>query len=284
MKRSDFVNDAPGKLIDIGEGHVAFIPDPLPPRIDWDAALVKAVSEADRTLGELAGIGRTLANPHLLIRPFMQNEAVLSSRIEGTRATVSDLLLCDREPEEQPEVVDAREVSNYVTALEDGLQRIKELPVGTRVIRELHRILMEGVRGQDASGEFRRLPVHIGPTKRLADATFIPPPANEIDRLMSDLEKFIHATTELPVLVRLALIHYQFETIHPFHDGNGRVGRLLVSVLLTAEGILDQPLLYLSAYFERHRDQNYRALRRVSTEGAWHAWLHYFLEEIGRAS
>ncbi|HJW95208.1 MAG TPA: Fic family protein [Thermoanaerobaculia bacterium] len=281
MKRSDFVKDAPGKLIDIAEGHVAFVPNPLPPRIEWNAALVRELSEADRVLGELGGIGRTLANPHLLIRPFVHKEAVLSSRIEGTRATLSDLLLFDLEPEEEPEIVDAREVSNYVTALENGLQRIKDLPIGTRIIRELHGVLMQGVRGESAAGEFRRLQVHIGPTKRLADATFIPPPANEIDHLMSDLEKFIHGSAgELPVLIRLALIHYQFESIHPFHDGNGRVGRLLVSVLLTAERILDQPLLYLSAYFERHRDQYYQALRRVSTEGAWHGWLTYFLEAV----
>jgi Fic family protein len=194
---------------------------------------------------------------------------------------LSELLLFDLGSDDvEPEIVDAREVSNYVVALETGLVRLQELPIGTRLIRELHRLLLEGVRGQGGAGEFRRLQVHIGPTMRIADATFIPPPANEIDPLMSALEKFIHAESDLPALVRMALIHYQFETIHPFHDGNGRVGRLLVSLLLSAERVLDQPLLYLSAYFERHREQYYRSLRRVSTDGAWSDWLLYFLEAV----
>lgn len=281
MRRSDFQGQIAGRLADVSGGHVAFVPDDLPPRLNWDARLATAVSGAERALGELAGTGRTLANPHLLIRPFVQKEAVLSSRIEGTRATLSDLLLFDLETKHEPEVMDAREVSNYVVALETGLDRIKTVPIGTRVIRELHGILLGGVRGGDsAAGEYRTLQVHIGPTKRLEDATFIPPPANEIDGLMSRLEHFIHSRSDLPALVRFALVHYQFEAIHPFFDGNGRVGRLLISLLLSAEQILDQPLLYLSAYFERHRERYYSALRRVSTHGAWSDWIYYFLEAV----
>lgn len=280
MQRVDFVDNAPGRLVDIGGGHVAFVPDDLPPRLSWDTTLVKSISDADRALGQLAGTGHTLTNPHLLIRPFVQKEAVLSSRIEGTRATLSDLLLFDLEPNRPPSVVDTREVSNYVAALESGLKRIHDIPIGTRVIRELHEMLLRGVRGSEASGEFRRLQVHIGPTTRLEDATFIPAPSNEIDGLMNHLENFIHTKSELPALVRFALIHYQFEAIHPFSDGNGRIGRLLISLLLSSERILDQPLLYLSAFFERNRDRYYTALRRVSTHGAWNDWILYFLEAV----
>ncbi len=281
MRRDDFQEGVPGRLIDIGGGHVAFVPDDLPPRLTWSAGLAKTVAEADRALGQLEGTGRTLANPHLLLRPFVQKEAVLSSRIEGTRATLSDLLLFDLETEREPDVVDTREVSNYVVALETGLRRIQDIPISTRVIRELHSQLLRGVRGgESAAGDFRRLQVHIGPTTRLEDATFIPPPANEIDRLMSNLEQFIHSRSDMPALVRFALIHYQFEAIHPFHDGNGRVGRLLISLLLSAEQILDQPLLYLSAYFEQSRDRYYSALRRVSTHGEWVDWILYFVEGV----
>lgn len=281
MRRSDFHSKIPGRLVDITGGHVAFIPQDLPPQLNWDAKLAKAVSDAERALGQLAGTGRTLTNPHLLIRPFLQKEAVLSSRIEGTRATLSDLLLFDIQMEREAAIIDIREVSNYAVALETGLDRIKTIPIGTRVIRELHGILLRGVRGgESASGEYRTLQVHIGPTKRIEDATFIPPPANEIDPLMSRLEQFIHERNDLPALVRFALIHYQFETIHPFYDGNGRVGRLLISLLLSAEQILDQPFLYLSAYFERHRDRYYSALRRVSTHGAWSDWVYYFLDGV----
>lgn len=284
MRRGDFTSPVPGTLADIGAGFVAFVPDALPPTIVWDSALVQAISTADRALGELAGVGRTLPNPHLLIRPFVQKEAVLSSRIEGTRASLPDLLLFDIDPTNETEVDDAREVRNYVTALEYGLQRIDRLPIGTRLLRELHEILLDGVRGDGSAGELRRLQVHIGPTKRMTDATFIPAPANEVPRLLSDLEKFIHSSPEIPALVRLAMIHYQFEAIHPFHDGNGRIGRLLISLLLSAEQLLPEPLLYLSAYFERNRDEYYRALREVSTRGDWRQWFLYFLEGVRQQS
>lgn len=284
VRPSDFTPDAPGSLVDIGGGFVAFVPDPLPPAIEWTSSLVQALSAADRAIGQLAGVGRTLANPHLLIRPFLQKEAVLSSRIEGTRASLPDLLLFDVQPASASELSDVREVQNYVTALEQGLKRLETLPVGTRLICDLHRILMSGVRGDGGAGELRRLQVHIGKTLRMADATFIPAPANEIPRLLSDLEKFIHSTSDVPALIRLAMIHYQFEAIHPFHDGNGRIGRLLISLLITSEQILPQPLLYLSAFFERNREEYYRRLLHVSTTRSWNDWLLYFLEAVRHQS
>lgn len=284
VKRSDFTPDAPGSLVDIGGGFVAFVPAPLPPRFEWTSSLVQALSAADRAVGQLAGVGRTLANPHLLIRPFLQKEAVLSSRIEGTRASLTDLLLFDIEPPLAPESGDACEVRNYVVALEQGLKRLDALPIGTRLICELHQILLDGVRGEGGAGELRRLQVHIGKSQRMADATFIPAPANEIPRLLGDLEKFIHSDNDIPELLRLAMVHYQFEAIHPFHDGNGRIGRLLISLLLANDQILPQPLLYLSAFFERRRAEYYERLRDVSIRGSWNEWFLYFLEAVREQS
>lgn len=284
VRQSDFTPGSPGRRTEIGGGFVAFSPAALPPGIDWSAALSMALSAADRALGELAGVGRTLPNPHLVIRPFLQKEAVLSSRIEGTRATLQDLLLFDLEPAGTGDVADTREVRNYVLALEHGLARLESLPIGTRLMLELHGILMTGVRGEPGAGEIRRLQVHIGPSTRLADATFIPAPANEIPELLGELEKFIHSEPAIPPLIRIALAHYQFEAIHPFHDGNGRIGRLLITLLLCSLGLLPQPLLYLSAYFERHRDAYIRNLREVSTRGDWNQWLVYFLEAVREQS
>ncbi len=284
MRISDFTPASPGLLVDIGGGFVAFVPAALPPPMEWNSTLVQAISSADRALGQLAGVGRTLANPHLLIRPFLQKEAVLSSRIEGTRASLTDLLLFNMEPIAQPEVADTREVRNYVLALEQGLLRMDSLPIGTRLFCELHRTLLDSVRGEGGAGELRRIQVHIGPTKRMTDATFIPAPANELPALLSDMERFIHGETDIPALLRLAMIHYQFEAIHPFHDGNGRIGRLLISLLLSSEGLLTEPLLYLSAYFERNRDEYYRNLREVSTRGDWQQWFLYFLEGVRQQS
>ncbi len=284
VKRSDSTRDALGTLVDVGGGYVAFIGNPLPPSIGWTSALVQALSAADRAVGELAGVGRTLTNPHLLIRPFLQKEAVLSSRIEGTRASLLDLFLFDVEPVSDAKISDTREVRNYVLALEHGLKRLESLPIGTRLICELHQILLDGVRGASGAGELRRLQVHVGPSSRMSDATFIPATANEIPRLLSHLEKFIHASDDIPTLLRLAMIHYQFEAIHPFHDGNGRIGRLLISLLLSSENVLPQPLLYLSAFFERHRAQYYDNLLHVSTKGSWNDWFLYFLEAIRKQS
>jgi Fic family protein len=216
----------------------------------------------------------------LLIYPFVRKEAVLSSRIEGTQSSLSDLLLFEATKAEKQR--DVKEVQNYVHAIEYGLKRLEELPLSLRLIRELHAILMEGVRGEQATpGEFRQSQNWIGPPGcTLDDATFMPPPVAEMKESLDQLEKFLHADTQLPPLVELALIHYQFETIHPFLDGNGRIGRLLITLFLCQRSILNKPLLYLSAFFERHRQEYYDRLLEVSQRGAWRQWLEFFLQAV----
>jgi Fic family protein len=263
------------------------VPDPLPPKLQWTPDLVADLSKADRSLGELAGLGRVLPNPHILIAPFIRREAVLSSQIEGTQASLSDLYAYEAvQLSLFDQSSDVREVHNYVRALEYGMERLSTLPLSLRLIRELHERLMEGVRGEHQTpGEFRRSQNWIGPPGcTLNEATFIPPPAPEINQALDVYEKFLHADSPLPPLIRLALIHYQFEAIHPFLDGNGRVGRLLITLLLCAWDLLPQPLLYLSAYFEAHRQEYYDHLLAVSQRGAWEAWLRFFLRGVAEQS
>lgn len=280
MDAALFNNSPSGRLVRAIDGYLAFVPDPLPPKLDWSDALVSLTSKADIALGTLAGLGENLPNPHLLIYPFVRKEAVLSSRIEGTQSSLSDLLLFEATKAEKQG--DVKEVQNYVRAIEYGLKRLEELPLSLRLIRELHAILMEGVRGERATpGEFRQSQNWIGPPGcTLNDATFVPPPVAEMKEALDQLEKFLHADTQLPPLVELALIHYQFETIHPFLDGNGRIGRLLVTLFLCQRCILNRPLLYLSAFFERHRQEYYDHLLRVSQRGAWQQWLEFFMQAV----
>ena len=286
MQPTDFTDAAPGRAIKTLRDYWAYMPNPLPPalEISWD--LAARISEADRALSELAGAARTLPNPHLLIGPFIRREAVLSSRIEGTQASLSDLFYFEASGVADPSVPDVREVSNYVKALEHGLARLADLPISLRLIREIHAKLMEGVRGEHLTpGEFRHSQNWIGaPGCTLMEATFVPPPEAEMLECLRELEKYLHAPSPLPPLVRLALVHYQFETIHPFLDGNGRIGRLLITLLLCAEGLLSEPLLYLSAYFERHRQDYYRCLLGVSQAGQWNAWITFFLRGIAEQS
>jgi Fic family protein len=277
----------PGKILRIGRGdavYAAFVPNPLPPTLDWSPVTVSLLSKADLALGRLAGIGKNLPNPHLLMGSFKRREAVLSSRIEGTRASMSDLLLFEAAPEVEPAVSDVREVSNYVRALEHGLARRSSLPMSLRLMKEMHALLMEGVDGTGGAvtpGEFRRSQNWIGPPGcTLSTATYVPPPPDEMIAALGVFEAYLHAKSDLPTLVRLAIIHYQFEAIHPFLDGNGRIGRLLITLLLTIEGVLPGPLLYLSAYFEKSRNEYYRGLLRVSLEGAWIEWVEYFLRGV----
>jgi Fic family protein len=220
-----------------------------------------------------------LPDPQLLIQPLVRREAVLSSRIEGTQASLADLVAYESAGTDSG---DAREVSNYVEALNYGLERLERLPLSLRFIREVHERLMRGVRGGDRTpGEFRRIQNWIGPTTAsIGDATYIPPPVAEMHRALDALEKFIHAPSPLPPLVKAALIHYQFEAIHPFLDGNGRVGRLLIAFVLRVDGVLEQPLLYLSGFFERHRREYYRLLLAVSGRGAWIDWISFFLRGV----
>jgi Fic family protein len=291
MKPEIFTPASSGKAVRIGQGELAyhaFIPSPLPPAFVFDAEMVQTLSEADRALGELAGLGRTIANPHLLINPFIRQEAVLSSRIEGTETDLTDLygyeagqfLLPGVRPLKA--VADAREVFNYVQALKQGLARLDTLPVSLRLIREAHAKLMEGVRGGQATpGEFRRSQNWIGPAGcLLKDASYVPPPVPEMLEALDALERYLHAEDRLPPLMRLAFIHYQFEAIHPFIDGNGRIGRLLMPLLMVSWGLLPHPLLYLSVYFEQRREEYYRLLMAVSTQGAWREWARFFLDGV----
>ena len=280
MEPSQFTEACWGRVVRTPRGHWAFVPNPLPPPLEWTDSLVSLLSRADRALGELSGLGENLPNPHLLIYPFVRKEAVISSRIEGTQSSLSDLLLFEATKVEKQR--DVREVQNYVKALEYGIKRLEELPLGLRLIRELHGILMEGVRGERATpGEFRRSQNWIGPGNcPVEEATYVPPPVSEMMEALDGLEKFLHGDPELPQLVQLALIHYQFEAIHPFIDGNGRIGRLLVSLFLCQRGILAKPLLYLSAFFERYRQEYYSRLLRVSQRGEWREWLEFFLRAV----
>ena len=284
MDTALFKNSPSGKLIRATGGYWAFMPNPLPPKLDWDDALVSLISNADIAVGTLSGLGETLPNPHLLIYPFIRREAVLSSRIEGTQSSLSDLLLFEATKVERQR--DVKEVQNYVRAMEYGLRRLDELPLSLRFIRELHGILMEGVRGEHATpGEFRKSQNWIGtPGATLNEATFVPPPVTEMQECLSQLEKFLHTKTKLPPLVQAALVHYQFETIHPFLDGNGRIGRLLSTLLLCQRNILSKPLLYFSAFFEKHRQEYYDLLLKVSSTGAWREWIEFFLTAVAEQS
>ena len=269
-----------GQLLPKG-AYSAFLPAPLPPLIEWTPGLLQALSDADRKIGQLAGEGHRLPNPHLLLRPFVRREAVLSSRIEGTQATLGELLAAeagasvDRSPE------DLHEVGNYVLALEHGISRLSELPLCARLVRELHEKLMKDVRGgQAAPGKFRTIQNWIGrPGSSPATARFVPPPPEELENAIAAWERFIHGS-DLPPLVIAGLMHYQFEAIHPFLDGNGRVGRLLVTLFLIERKILPAPLLYLSAFFEASRRDYYDLLLGVSHRGEWSEWLQYFLNGV----
>lgn len=276
--------DIPGKFIPQG-AYSAFVPAPLPPALTWTPRLVGVLSEADRLIGRLAGEGGRLPNPHILMRPFVRREAVLSSKIEGTQATLGELLAAEAGAVVERSPEDLREVGNYVAALEYGISRLKKLPISVRLIRELHEKLMDGVRGQHATpGLFRTTQNWIGrPGSTPATATFIPPPPGEVELCLAAWEKFLHESG-LPPLVTISLAHYQFEAIHPFLDGNGRVGRLLITLFLIERKILPTPLLYLSAFFEASRRDYYEGLRRVSERGAWCDWLEYFLQGIARMS
>ncbi|HEX9669215.1 MAG TPA: Fic family protein [Thermoanaerobaculia bacterium] len=267
-----------GRRVPCSGGYRAFVPAPLPPRIEWSAGLASRLSEADRAIGRLAGEGRRLPNPHLLLRPFIRREAVLSSRIEGTQATLGELLAAEAGAVVERSPADLREVANYVVALEEGLESLRDLPLSLRLVRELHGKLMHGVRGDAATpGELRRSQNWIGPPGcTLTDAVYVPPPADRLMECLGSWEKFLHDDS-LPPLVHAALAHAQFEAIHPFLDGNGRVGRLLITFLLVEKGVLPTPLLYLSAFFEATREEYYARLLAVTEKGEWEEWLAYFL-------
>jgi Fic family protein len=286
MQDADFTVDAPGRLVPIPEGGSAFVPAPLPPRLMLDTATANLLAEARGAVGELAGVGRQLPDPHLLISPFLRREAITSSRIEGTYATAEELVLFEAEDSKPPPKPDVREVANYVRAMEHGLRRLDSLPICSRFIRELHRILMEGVRGQEERpGEFRTVQNVIGRRgDPIEKARFAPPPPAEMLSGMDELERYIAEGNDLHILVRTALVHYQFEAIHPFRDGNGRLGRLLASLLFCERKLLPEPLLYLSSFFDRNVDEYRDRLLAVSQQGDWSGWVSLFLRAVQEQS
>jgi cell filamentation protein, protein adenylyltransferase len=265
-------------------GYLAFIPPPLPPTFELSRPLIRRLSAADRALGELAGAGRGLPNPHLMSRALMRREAVLSSRIEGTQASLSDLVLFEVEQPATGGPDDVREVYNYLRAIDHVLDPDRRLPLSLSLLREAHRLLLEDVRGGYAApGEFRTTQNWIGAPGAVIDtSTYVPAPPEQLWECLDAFEKFLHVDGELPPLLAIAAIHYQFEAIHPFLDGNGRVGRLLVVLLLIEWGLLPAPLLDLSAYIEPRRDRYYDGLLRVSTDADWSNWFEFFLEAVER--
>ncbi len=270
-----------GQVVNGPGGYRAFVPGPLPPPIAWDEELILGLSSADRAIGVLAGEGRRLSNPRLLIRPFARREAVLSSRIEGTHTTLSELMAAEARGSMDQSPADVREVGNYVAALEYGLERLETLPVSLRLVREIHGRLMQGAHGEWAApGEFRRSQNWIGPPGSTVDeATNVPPPPSELMGCLDAWERYLYDGA-LPPLAHAALVHAQFEAIHPFLDGNGRVGRLITTLLFITRGLVPSPLLYLSAYFEATRDEYYARLLRVTLRGEWEGWLLYFLKGV----
>lgn len=270
-------------------GYRAFVPAPLPPdpSVRMDGPLQVLLSRADRALGRLDGSVQTLPNPDLFVFMYVRKEAVLSSQIEGTQSSLQDLLAAEADlfgSSTRPNDVD--EVVNYVEAMNHGLRRLAELPVSVRLIREIHERLLRGVRGSRLTpGEPRRSQNWIGPVGcGLADATFVPPPPEEVPEALGQLEKFLHEQDELPTVIKIGLAHAQFETIHPFLDGNGRVGRLLITFLLTERGLLGKPVLYLSHFFKRHRPEYYDRLQAIRDRGDWEGWLAFFLQGVTEVS
>lgn len=289
MSPDAFRSQAAGRVIRVrrpGADYWAFVPNALPPVIGFDAVLTNLLAEAAQKVGELAGAGRHLPDPYLFVTPAMRREAALSSRIEGTRADERQLALFEASPETVHDHGDADQVHRYVKALEFGLKRRESLPLSLRLIREIHGVLMEGKAGARAyPGEFRASQNWIGPPGCTIEAApYVPPPADAMTEALHGFESYLHAPSPPHRLVRLALIHYQFEAIHPFVDGNGRVGRLLIILLLCAWGDLPQPLLYLSEFFERNQSAYYDALLQVSRKGAWTEWLRFFLQGVAEQS
>jgi len=277
-----------GRYISQPAGYRAFVPAPLPPAppLVLDGALQERLSDADHALGRLDGAVLTLPNPDLFVFMYVRKEAVLSSQIEGTQSSLQNLLAAEARLNDPDAPADVSEVVNYVRAMNHGLARLADLPVSVRLIREIHTELMQGVRGGKLTpGELRTSQNWIGPGGcTLREATFVPPPPHEVPRALADLERFLHDETPLPPLVRIGLAHAQFETIHPFLDGNGRVGRLLIAFLLTEKQMLARPVLYLSHFFKRHRAEYYDRLQAVRDAGDWEGWLTFFLRGVAEVS
>lgn len=277
-----------GRYIRQPAGYRAFVPAALPPlpRLRLAGELQELLSRADLALGRLDGSIQTLPHPDLFVFMYVRKEAVLSSQIEGTQSSLRDLLAAEAQLSSPDRPHDVDEVINYVAAMNHGLRRLATLPVSVRLIREIHEKLMQGVRGSRLTpGELRRSQNWIGPAGcTLAEASFVPPPPDQVPRALGDLERFLHGESTLPLLVRIGLAHAQFETIHPFLDGNGRIGRLLITFLLCEGGVLLKPVLYLSYYLKRHRAEYYERLQAVRDGSDWEGWLAFFLRGVSEVS
>lgn len=270
-----------------GTKYKAFIPNPLPPSpsIKYDTEMISLLSKADLALGRLNGLTSIIADPDIFVYLYVRKEALLSSQIEGTQCSLEDILV-ENETLLEEKDADIEEVSNYVSAMNQGLRRLKELPISTRLIKEIHNILLKGVRGSKKTpGEFRTNQNWIGNINAsLNNADFVPPPPEEVNKHMSELENFIHSDDETPPLIKAALIHAQFETIHPFLDGNGRLGRLLITFVLCSWHTIEKPLLYLSYFFKAHRTEYYSRLMSVRNKGDWEGWIKFFLRAVAETS
>lgn len=298
MDLQTFTNPS-GQLTKRGSA-VHFVPSALPSSLTFSTRSINILSNADRVIGELNGLSGRIENPHLITRLFTRKEAVLSSRIEGTQTNFRELILYEvqqsqlfngieeatsnAQTDNKAPPRDAQDVMNYVLALDRGLAQLRDLPVSLRLVKNLHRILLAGSRDEGASpGEFRKLPVWIGPPgSSIMEARFVPAPPDALPSVLDDFEKTIHRTDELPPLVKIAMLHQYFETIHPFLDGNGRIGRLLIALLMNAMELLSQPLLYMSGYFEANRETYYDLLLNVSRTSDWMSWLEFFLTGVER--
>jgi Fic family protein len=277
-----------GNYVSQPNGYRAFVPKPLPPEppILIDDELLALLSNADFNLGRLDGSTDVLPNPELFVYMYVRKEAVLSSQIEGTQASLIDVLEFEAQAVDPQKPQDVGEVVNYIAALNHGMELLKEIPVSLRLIRGIHEKLLSSGRGSERNpGEFRTTQNWIGPAgSTLTNATFVPPPPDNVMPAMGQLETFLHYPTPMPVLIKVALVHAQFETIHPFLDGNGRVGRLLITFLLQERGLLQKPLLYLSHFFKRNRVEYYDRLQEVRTKGDWEGWLKFFLRGVGEVA
>lgn len=281
--------DRSGQYIKQLQGYKAFIPEPLPPKnpeLSIDDELQDYLSEADISLGRLDGSIQMLPNPDLFIEMYVKKEAVISSQIEGTQSSLSQLLKKESEVNDPDTPSDVNEVSNYVKAMHRGLELLNDLPVSVRLVKEIHKELLRDVRGQEKNpGELRKSQNWIGSEGRdIRHATFVPPPEHEMVKALSDWEKFLHQNDHIPVLVKIGMAHAQFETIHPFLDGNGRVGRLLITLLLCEWDKLQEPVLYLSHFFKQHRQEYYELLQNVRDLGDWESWIKFFVRGVSEVS
>ena len=277
-----------GRYVKQLTGYKAYIPKLLPPTlpIKYDRELRNLLSEADRALAKLDGITTVLPNPELFIAMYVKKEALLSSQIEGTQASLEGILRFEANLEPSEDINEIKEVVNYIKAMDYGIDRLKNLPLSNKLIKEIHKILISGTRGTfKTPGEFRKTQNWLGPQgANLSGATFVPPPPDTLIELMSNLENFIHGKDEIPPLIKISLIHAQFETIHPFLDGNGRVGRLLIAFYLFWKNILSRPLLYLSFYLKKNRIEYYEWLMKIRLDGDWEGWLKFFLTGVKEVS